>query len=436
MISIISITIENFQSHSNTKLEFEKGLNVIIGPSDQGKSAVIRAIKWVLFNEPRGLEYIRHGETTAKVTIEFSNGRTVIRERSKSKNRYTVVDENGGSLVLEGFGNDVPEEVIKAHGIPKVVLDTDISSALNISDQLEGPFLLSETGAVRAKAIGRLTGIHIIDNSIRDCLADLRRENQSKERISNDIREVESRLEKYYNLEEIGENLNALDSVIKKAEVKISKRALLESRKASFDALNKEIEDVLKKLSILKDLNDCEFIIKNIELRMNALKSASRIKTGLTEVDSGIRSCDGIIRKTSSLDETLRTVKILEEKKQKVEKAVNVLGKINEWNRLYKDTSKYIDIFERIPLQEDIISKAGEKITALKKLTDLSAKYVTVLNQINEGNKYMEQNMRELKKMTEEYKKKLKVLGKCPLCDSKLDEFKLSDIIKHYEEVH
>jgi DNA repair protein SbcC/Rad50 len=47
MTYINKVRIENFQSHEDTLMEFHKGLNVITGPSDHGKSAVMRAIKWV-----------------------------------------------------------------------------------------------------------------------------------------------------------------------------------------------------------------------------------------------------------------------------------------------------------------------------------------------------------------------------------------------------
>jgi len=45
---INSLTIQNFQSHKNTTLEFDNGINIIIGQSDSGKTAIIRALNWVI----------------------------------------------------------------------------------------------------------------------------------------------------------------------------------------------------------------------------------------------------------------------------------------------------------------------------------------------------------------------------------------------------
>ena len=51
MIYLKRVRLENFQSHKNSIIDFDRGLNVIVGPSDSGKSAIIRAIKWALYNE-------------------------------------------------------------------------------------------------------------------------------------------------------------------------------------------------------------------------------------------------------------------------------------------------------------------------------------------------------------------------------------------------
>lgn len=62
MIHLKRVRLENFQSHRNSVIDFDRGLNVIVGPSDSGKSAIIRAIKWALYNEPSGNYFIREGE--------------------------------------------------------------------------------------------------------------------------------------------------------------------------------------------------------------------------------------------------------------------------------------------------------------------------------------------------------------------------------------
>ncbi len=90
-----TVILENFQSHKYSIVEFNEGLNVIVGPSDTGKSAIIRGIKWALYNEPAGDYFIREGERDCTVTLEFSDNTKVKRYRSKSKNVYILIKMMG-----------------------------------------------------------------------------------------------------------------------------------------------------------------------------------------------------------------------------------------------------------------------------------------------------------------------------------------------------
>ena len=156
MRKIKTVKIENFQSHEKVTLDFNENLNVILGPSDSGKSAIIRAIKWALFNEPSGNYFIREGTGHVKVSIIFENDDCLVRGRSSSRNYYEL-HHDGETRILESFGVGLPEEVSQFTKIRKVRLDEGNDSCINISDQLEGPFLLSEKTSTRANAIGKLS---------------------------------------------------------------------------------------------------------------------------------------------------------------------------------------------------------------------------------------------------------------------------------------
>jgi len=69
---IKQLTIKNFQSHKKTKLEFSDGVNIIIGQSDSGKTAIIRALNWVVNNKPSGDSFRSHwgGDTNVEITME------------------------------------------------------------------------------------------------------------------------------------------------------------------------------------------------------------------------------------------------------------------------------------------------------------------------------------------------------------------------------
>ena len=163
---IKQVTLENFQSHKHSILEFDEKLNVIVGSSDSGKSAIIRGIKWVLYNEPYGDYFIRENENQCSVTLKFNDNTVLKRYRSKSKNQYLLIKNNGEEMIFEGFGSNIPEEIIDEISIKKIYLDSSEYNSINLGEQLESP-LLSEKSSTRASAIGRLVGVNIVDDALR-----------------------------------------------------------------------------------------------------------------------------------------------------------------------------------------------------------------------------------------------------------------------------
>ena len=61
-----TIQIHNFQSHENSQLDLSPGINTLVGDSDCGKSAVMRAILWAITNSPQGDAYVSDWTKTPK----------------------------------------------------------------------------------------------------------------------------------------------------------------------------------------------------------------------------------------------------------------------------------------------------------------------------------------------------------------------------------
>ncbi|MCX7749771.1 MAG: AAA family ATPase [Clostridia bacterium] len=483
MIKILRVKIENFQSHENSILEFTDGLNVIIGPSDQGKSAVVRAIKWVFYNEPRGMEFIRHGTSAARVTVELSNGYTIIRERSQRVNRYVVIDPQKGSITLEGFGNEVPQEVVRAHGIPKVMLDTDKSSSLNISEQLEGPFLLSESGAIRAKAIGRLTGLHIMDRAMKDTMTDLRRENQTSDRLIREMKEVDQSLEEFKDLPLLERKINNLDWITQNLERSISKKDKLNRLQNSINTFKKEYTDVKSTLEKLQGLEACEGYVRESDVLLKKIIQLKDSQKSLNEVQSGIEESRNSLEKTSKIHSLAEVIAEISEKKVRFERIEAVRSLLLKTEDEQKNVKRVLEQTEKLDLMDGMINRAEEKVllegglisrnvkvkdldakineanrilqkTAqvtdcsryisegdqktldLKKLEVLNENYKSLQGNIEEGKRFIEQNAEEMRRFVKAYTDLLKEAGKCPTCGGELSDDKLGEIIKTYEEAN
>ena len=52
-----SLSLENFESWESGFFEFHPGVNIFVGLSDTGKSAVLRALRLLMENKPTGDEY-------------------------------------------------------------------------------------------------------------------------------------------------------------------------------------------------------------------------------------------------------------------------------------------------------------------------------------------------------------------------------------------
>ena len=73
---LVSLQLQNFRQHVDTKLTFDDGLTGIIGPNGSGKSTLLEAIAWALYGKPaaRGTrESIRNAraESRAPVKVEL-----------------------------------------------------------------------------------------------------------------------------------------------------------------------------------------------------------------------------------------------------------------------------------------------------------------------------------------------------------------------------
>lgn len=194
---ITSVTLKNFQAHKDTTVQFDKGLNIIVGESNNGKTSILRGILWAIDNQPLGNDFIMAGENECSVLIVFNDGTSIKRGRTVKDTGYyeiTYYDDNGvlQSATYRGFTNAVPVEVANVHQMPKVNITKDIETHLNVLSQLDGPFLLTESPLVKASAIGRITGTHVIDAAIKESNKTIQSNRKLAKSYSEDLQQKEN----------------------------------------------------------------------------------------------------------------------------------------------------------------------------------------------------------------------------------------------------
>jgi DNA repair protein SbcC/Rad50 len=100
-MEILSVTLKNFKSHSDRAFQFQPGTNAICGENGAGKTSILEAIAWTLFNY-RGAykveDLIRNGMSNAQAIVEFvskRDGRTYAVKRCTTSG-YTIFDPQLG----------------------------------------------------------------------------------------------------------------------------------------------------------------------------------------------------------------------------------------------------------------------------------------------------------------------------------------------------
>ena len=96
-MQILSVSLHNFKTHHDRYVEFQPGINAISGENGAGKTSLLEAIAWVLFNYQGDYakeDLIRNGSGSAQVTVSFTSnydGRTYEVQRCTQRG-YTLFD--------------------------------------------------------------------------------------------------------------------------------------------------------------------------------------------------------------------------------------------------------------------------------------------------------------------------------------------------------
>jgi len=302
----LKLILKNFQSISDA--EFELGpLTVLVGQSDLGKSAVIRAL-YLLHRNQGGLELVKHGKSKLEVTQLLDNGTRVSILKGKGINTYF-----SGDKTYVKVGRDVPEGVSSELKTQDLVLDKDQVLDLNFCRQFDSPFLLSDSTTVITKAISSLSGINIVYAAIREGTS----EHQKIKAKSEVLQDTILGLLKYDALSEEADRLTSVLSKVRELSYSVD---LAKAHASKCSLLLEIMEDLgIKEIDtepLTRKINECAQHASSLGALRNEktsrellLKTLSGISDYVlaSDVDSDSHSeqkCYGIaLLRSSSLDD-------------------------------------------------------------------------------------------------------------------------------------
>jgi exonuclease SbcC len=304
-MEIASLQIENFQAHKSTTIRPGPGgqLTVITGPSDSGKTAIIRALRWVYFNTPQGTDFIRVGAREATVVLTLVDGTRIIRDRSRgSKNAYEIILPNGEKQSFAGFGVNVPLEIQQLTGVMPVQIG-DLELNLNLAEQLDGPFLgKSISAGARAKVLGKLAGTEEVDYAAKQLATDLHRRGQDEKRLAAEIAGLEEKIREFDYLPNMKARIEATEALVSRAKA----TAELRDKLAGYQERLYQCEDAISQARMIiwrwRGLEEAENILSGAEMTAARTDILCRLAFGLSAAENGIASSQGILQKWAGLE--------------------------------------------------------------------------------------------------------------------------------------
>lgn len=469
MSEITRIEISNFQSHANTIIEPAPagGLTVITGPSDSGKTAIVRALKWLLYNQPQGDSFRRVGCDFVEVSAETGSGQHVTRRRTSTTNRY-IVDGN----TLEGFGNSVPAEMQQATGVRPVRLnDQDILA--NIAGQLDAPFLGNSISApARAKVLGKLAGTEVIDLASKDLGTDLYRSRQEAKRLEVEVGELEQQVAQYDYLPSLADKIERLRELCEQIWTAQERMNRLASYRRKLQGLGHQRSSLL---AVLRSLGDPEqaavrwskaessitrrrqFIrlsgqLTNANLEIEALQASiaaigdpEQAATKLGQAQSAHSISSKLIPLATSLTalrhtltETYETVSMTSGAEdaltswQAAGAAVSRLSQLQRLNNaLIQTAEQYGLLSDQLATNKQIASLEAPmpELDLLRQLRVINSRLNDTKQALNKTLGTRELAAETLDKAMQLYSETLKEAGKCPLCGSEIQDDCIKEVL-------
>ena len=481
------LKLNNFKSHENTVISFDKGITVIVGENGAGKSTILEAISFALFKQHTGKkidDLVRNNAQTMSVELEFvSNNREykIVREKKsslKSSLYKKTSPESGYAHVCTG-DKEVSSQVHE-------ILDIDSDLFLNAIYIRQGEIaaLVDKTPAEKKELINKLLGLDSLDKSWKNLLPFINDyENQLSElkgKLYNADSLVEERDKKREELNglrnrghELEKDIDDVNGLL--SEISESKRNM-EREKEIYDhhVTNLEVEE--KNLSKLEEekhsvqesvdkINEAEEEIKRLE------KYVSKLDVYL-DFEKSVNSIEVLKEKEQEIEEKLESISNqqelvdskkegynnylqsdeeinrLNDKKTNFEKELASMAKLekdkkellrdveDERNDIERFFSKSKDNLDDAGLNQDILSqvddfKSLEEVTndfisqTSSKIKDLDSEIISK----NEDIVVYKQSIKACEKPLKELEE---VDNKCPVCQSDISSQQKKELIKQY----
>jgi hypothetical protein len=231
---VIEVEIRNFQSIEEACFKID-GYTALVGRSNIGKSALVRAIRSALTGAS-GTAFVRHGpgclrrlkkskacKCYSSVHLKGQNF-DLLWQKGDSVNRYTF---NG--RVYDRADRGTPEFLQPFFTPVKV---GDKQEVLQVSDQFTPIFLLDQSGGVVADVLSDVAHLDRINVAMRLAERDRKEAVSTRKIRENDIAKLQKQVERFDGLDEVSGRVQGVEDSL----------AAIDSKKGELDIILKFLE--------------------------------------------------------------------------------------------------------------------------------------------------------------------------------------------------
>ncbi|WP_202319723.1 DNA double-strand break repair ATPase Rad50 [Archaeoglobus neptunius] len=453
---IREIQIRNFRSHSNSKVEFDTGINLIAGRNGAGKSSILEAILVAFYGpRPAGLrknELVRINSPGYSLSLTFEiNGKEVtITRSSNGEARLT------GMEIIEGDSNIT--EWVEKHICPSHIF----TGAIYVRQGEIDSIVRDDEG--RERIIRKITRIDDYENAWKNLGTVLRILEKEKEDYRTFLEQEDEikkqKDDKKAEIRSTEREISEIISTIEKLEIEVED---LKRKNDEFERLKKEMEKLNTKFNevsgdikacesklrmlveqkkeidgrikdLEKNVEEMERIRPNAELYIELDRMLSRVVKRLKELDEAESIArEKIVRIRTELDRSGRDAEKLEEVRDRLRRVEFAVREVEEKSKIWNSLKTKLERLENLKtkleernytveivdeLYETLLKVRGEE----RKIQDAFEKLISRRSSLTAKAKQLQKAIEELKQAS----------GSCPTCGRELDEAHRKEIIESY----